>query len=83
MSVFVPLLAMLGTSQRVAFVPQTNTVLLLGAPMQPTRWVMISTYVYLRSERFLSIIFYNLVFKLLITLTGLVLNPYVHVLYSS
>jgi hypothetical protein len=29
----VSLLAMLGTSQRLAFVPLTNTVLLLGAPM--------------------------------------------------
>jgi hypothetical protein len=26
------------TSQRLAFVPLTNTVLLLGAPMQPTWW---------------------------------------------
>jgi hypothetical protein len=32
-----------------------NTVLLLGAPMLPTRWVKISTY--LQSEQFLSIIF--------------------------
>jgi hypothetical protein len=27
---------MLGTSQRLTFVPQINTVLLLGAPMLPT-----------------------------------------------
>jgi hypothetical protein len=43
----------LGTSQRLAFVPQINTVL-LGAPMQPTWWGKISTY--LRPERFLFII---------------------------
>jgi hypothetical protein len=38
-------------------VPQINTVLLLGAPMLPT-WC-----VNLQSERFLCIIFYNLVLK--------------------
>jgi hypothetical protein len=40
------------------FVPLINTVLLLGAPMLPTRRVNISTY--LQSDRFLSITFYNL-----------------------
>jgi hypothetical protein len=49
------LLAMFGTSQRLAFVPLTNTVLLLGAPVQPTWWVKILTY--LQSERFLFIIY--------------------------
>jgi hypothetical protein len=58
-----------------------NTVPLLGASMQPTRWVRISTY--LHSERFLFIIFCNLVLKLLIIFEVLVLNPYVHVLCSS
>jgi hypothetical protein len=76
----VSLLAMFGTSQRLAFVPLTNTALLLGAPMQPTWWVKISTY--LQSERFLFILFYNLVLKLLIIFKALVLNPYVHELYS-
>jgi hypothetical protein len=52
MLVFVILLTMLGTSQRLAFVPQINTVLLLGAPMLPTWWVKSSTY--LQSEWFLS-----------------------------
>jgi hypothetical protein len=79
MSVFVSLLAMLWTSQRLAFVPLTNTVL-LGASMLPTWWVKILTY--LESERFLFIIFYNLVLKLLIIFKALVLNPYVHVLCS-
>jgi hypothetical protein len=79
MLVFVSLLAMFGTSQRLAFVPLTNTVL-FGAPMQPTWWVKISTY--LQSERFLFIIFYNHVLKLLIIVKALVLNPYVHVLCS-
>jgi hypothetical protein len=59
----------------------TNAVLLLGAPMQPAGWVRISTY--LQSERFLSIIFHNLVLKLLIMFTVVVLNSYVHVLCSS
>jgi hypothetical protein len=54
MSVFVSLLAMFGTSQSLAFVPQINTVPMLGAPMLPTRWVKIS--IYLQSERFLFII---------------------------
>jgi hypothetical protein len=75
MSVFVSLLAMLGTSQRLAFVPPTNTALLLGAPMQPTWWVKILTY--LRSERFLFIILCNLVFQLSIIIKAVVLNPYV------
>jgi hypothetical protein len=65
---------MLGASQRLAFVPQTNTVL-LGAPMLPTRWVKISTY--LQSERFFFIIFYNFVLKLLIIFKALVLSYYV------
>jgi hypothetical protein len=75
MLAFVSLLAMLGTSQRLAFVPQINTVFLLGAPMLPTWWVKILTY--LQSERFLFIIFYNLGPKLLIIFKALVLNPYV------
>jgi hypothetical protein len=62
MLVFVSLLAMFGTSQSLAFIRLIIAVLLLGAPMQRTRWVKISTY--LRSERFLSIIFYNLVPKI-------------------
>jgi hypothetical protein len=80
MLVFLSLLAMLGTYQRLAFVPLTNTTLLLGAPMQPTRWVKILTY--LQSERFLFIIFYKLVFKCSIIVKAVVLNPYVHVLCS-
>jgi hypothetical protein len=55
------LLVMLGTAYRLVFVPLINTVLLLGAPVLPTRWVKISTY--LQSERFLSIIFYNILHK--------------------
>jgi hypothetical protein len=35
MLVFISLFAMLGTSQCLAFVPLTNTVLLLGPPMLP------------------------------------------------
>jgi hypothetical protein len=72
---------MLGTSQRLAFLPQINTVLLVGAPMLLTRWVKILTY--LQAERFLFIIFYNLALKLLIIFKALVLNPRVHVLCSS
>jgi hypothetical protein len=68
MLVFVFLLATFGTSQRLVFVRLTNTVLLLGAPMLPTRWVKISKY--LRSERFLSIIFYNLVPEIVHTILG-------------
>jgi hypothetical protein len=52
---FVFPLAMLGTYPNLVFVPRINTVLLLGAPMLPTRWVMISTY--LQLEPFLSITF--------------------------
>jgi hypothetical protein len=52
---FVFLPAILGTSNCLGFVPLINIVLLLGAPMLPTRWVMISTY--LQSEMFLSITF--------------------------
>jgi hypothetical protein len=77
---FVSLLAMFGTSQRLAFVPLTNTILLLGAPMQPTWWVKILTY--LQLERFLFIIFYNLVFTLSIIVKAVVYNPYFHVLCS-
>jgi hypothetical protein len=51
------LLAMLGTSEDLVFVPPIKTVLLLGAYMLPTWWVKISTY--LQSELFLSVIFYN------------------------
>jgi hypothetical protein len=80
MLVFVFLLAMLRTSQSLAFLPQINTVLLLGASMLPTWWVKILTY--LQSERFLFIIFYNVVLKLLIIFKALVLNPSPHVLYS-
>jgi hypothetical protein len=50
--VFVFLPAVFGTSNCLMFVPLINTVLLLGAPMLPTRWVKISTY--LQSERFPS-----------------------------
>jgi hypothetical protein len=70
----------LGTSQPLALVPQINTVLLLGAPMLPTWWVKI--LIYLQSERFLFVIFYNFVLKLLIIFKALVPNPYVHVLCS-
>jgi hypothetical protein len=69
MLVFVFLLAVLGTSQILLFVPLTNTVLLLGAPMLPAWWVKISTY--LQSERFLSIL------KLLIIFYALVHNTIV------
>jgi hypothetical protein len=51
-----------GPSQRLVFVPLINTVLLPRAPMLPTWWVKISTY--LQLERFLSIIFYNLLPKI-------------------
>jgi hypothetical protein len=44
LSVFVFLPAMLGTPQRSELVPLINTVLLLGAPVLPMRWVEISTY---------------------------------------
>jgi hypothetical protein len=78
MLVSASLLAMLGNSQSLLFVPQINTVL-LDAPMLPTWWIKILTY--LQLERFL-IIFYNLVFKLLIIVKAVVLNSYVHVLCS-
>jgi hypothetical protein len=81
MLVFVALLAMLGTSQSLGFVPLTHTVLLLGAPMLPTWWVKILTY--LQSERFLSIIVYNLVLKIVILFKAFIHNPYVHMLRSS
>jgi hypothetical protein len=57
MLVFVFLLAMLWTPRSLVLVPLINTVLLLGAPMLPTWWVEMSTY--LQSEPFLLIIFYN------------------------
>jgi hypothetical protein len=49
----------------VVFVPLTNTALLLGAlaRMLPTRWVKLSTY--LQSERFISIIIYNFLSKII------------------
>jgi hypothetical protein len=65
--VFMFLLAMLGTSQSLVFVPQRNIVL-LGAPMLPAWWLKISTY--LRSERFLSIIINNLVRKIVNNILG-------------
>jgi hypothetical protein len=43
--------AVFGTSNCSVFVPLINTVL-LGAPVLPTRWVKISTY--LQTEQFLS-----------------------------
>ncbi|PNF22317.1 hypothetical protein B7P43_G02928 [Cryptotermes secundus] len=52
MLAFVFLPAILRTSHCLVFVPLINTVLLLGAPMLPMRWVKISTY--LQSEQFLS-----------------------------
>ncbi|PNF30002.1 hypothetical protein B7P43_G06208 [Cryptotermes secundus] len=52
MLAFVFLPAILGTSHCLVFVPLINTALLLGAPMLPTRWVKILTY--LQSEQFLS-----------------------------
>jgi hypothetical protein len=64
---------MIGTSQCLALAPQINTVLLLGAPMQPRWWVKILTY--LHSERLLFIAFYNFVLKLLIIFNALVPNP--------
>jgi hypothetical protein len=44
MLVSMSLFAMLGTSQRSAFVPRINTVFLFGAPMLQTWWVKISVY---------------------------------------
>jgi hypothetical protein len=55
MLAFVSLPVILGTSHCLVFVPLINTVLLLGAPMLPTRRVKVSTY--LQSEPFHSIIF--------------------------
>jgi hypothetical protein len=52
---FVSLPAILGTSHCLVFFPPINTVLLLGAPILPTRWASISTY--LQSEQSLSITF--------------------------
>jgi hypothetical protein len=60
--VFLP--AILGTSHCLVFVPLINTVLLLGAPVLPMRWVKISTY--LHSQPFLSIIFILINLKFLI-----------------
>jgi hypothetical protein len=59
--VFLPIL---GTSHCLVFVPLINIVLLLGAPVLPTRWVQILTY--LQSEPFLSITFILISLKLLI-----------------
>jgi hypothetical protein len=61
MLVFVCLVAVLGTSKGLVFVPLTNTVLLDG-PMLPTWWVKMSTY--LQSERFISIILHNFLSKI-------------------
>jgi hypothetical protein len=61
-SVFLP--AILGTSHCLMFVPLINIVLLLGAPMLPTRWVKLSTH--LQSGPFLSITFILINLKLLI-----------------
>jgi hypothetical protein len=80
MLVFVSLLAMLRNSQCLALVPQIYTVLLLSAPMLPTWWVKIVTY--LQSELFLLIIFYNFVLKFLTVFKAHVLSPYVHLLCS-
>jgi hypothetical protein len=44
MLAFMSLSAILGTSHCLELVPVINSVLLLGAPMLPTRWVKISTY---------------------------------------
>jgi hypothetical protein len=46
----------------LVFVPLINTVLLLGAPMLPTRWVKISTY--LQWGRLISTVFYNILPKI-------------------
>jgi hypothetical protein len=78
MSVFVTLLAMFGTSRRLAFVPQVNTVLLLGAPMLPTRWLKILTY--LQLERFLFFIFYNLTLLILFLLSSLPIDTFYFVI---
>jgi hypothetical protein len=61
---FVSLPAILGTSHCLMFVPVINTALLLRAPMLPTRWANISTY--LQSEPFLSISCILINLKLLI-----------------
>jgi hypothetical protein len=55
--------AILGTSHCLVYVLLTNTVL-LGAPMLPTRWVKMLTY--LQSETFLSITFILINLKVLI-----------------
>jgi hypothetical protein len=55
--VFLP--AISGDSRCSELVPLTNTVLLLGAPMLPTLWVKISTYLHL--ELFLLITFMLLI----------------------
>jgi hypothetical protein len=59
---FVFLFVVLRTLHRLVFVSLINNVLLLCTPMLPTWWVKNSTY--LQSERFLSIIFYNLLPKI-------------------
>jgi hypothetical protein len=78
MLAFLFLPAILGTSHCLEFVPLINTVLLLGAPVLPTRWVKISTY--LQSEQFLLVIFYNLLSK---RVNNICQNPNILVLYSS
>jgi hypothetical protein len=57
MLVFVFLHAMFGTSLLLVFVPQKNTVPLLGVPLLPMWWVRILTF--LQAERFLWIISYK------------------------
>jgi hypothetical protein len=63
MLAFVFLPEILGTFHCLVFYRLINTVL-LGAPMLPTRWVKISTY--LQSEPFLSITYILINLKLLI-----------------
>jgi hypothetical protein len=63
---FMFLPAILGVSHYLLFVPVINTVLLLGAPMLPTRLVKISTY--LQPGPFFSITFILINLKLLIIL---------------
>jgi hypothetical protein len=52
--VFLP--AVSGNSHCFVLVPLTNTVLLLGAPMLPTWWVKISTYLHLKLFRCMQFI---------------------------
>jgi hypothetical protein len=66
---FVFLLAMLGTSQSLVFVPIMNT--LPGEPMLSTWWIKISTY--LQPGRFLSVLLHNFLPKIVIHIKGSVL----------